>query len=345
MQLIEINLNNTPTVPTTYTYKVKITRYTGGTSYIHYGKFFASAGQSKVVIDASDILWNYRYKGEQTLKPVLSTANNQYEMPIVNSPTLMTDYWYNRIQVEDTQAPARFTSSFYPFFFLPVQIAGYKGITLPVSGTYVPVTDSAIIPHIPHNAPSGFNWSFFFYTVSSGNVKIKKDSSSSTTTISTAANKSYVAALSGATQQYLVSTDGGTTYSKLAVVDQCNKPYYLIWMANNGGMQCQGFLPTSDFTVKYKANTRVDIHNYEWEVNKTDTANWKLKSNNLNDAEYKAYSEIFNSPYLILLDMENSRLHYCITKSTDYKEKRRTRNNTKPFYFEIEVQDTAHLKV
>lgn len=344
MRLIEITLNTTPNVPTTYTYKLKVTNYSGNSVYIHYGRFFATGSQTKVTLDLDDVLWNYRYKGSQTLEPVLSVADNQYVMPTAGTFSVLNDCWYNTVQVEDTEVTPRFSSNAYNFFFLPIQIAGYKGITLPNAGCYIPVLDSVLMPHIPNNPPAGFHWSVMLYCVSNRTVRINKDNQG-LAYLPVTAGKAYAASLTGATNTYSISTDNGSTFTPVTVIDQCNKPYYLIWQANNGALQCQGFNKSSEFGIKYQTNTRVDIHGNEWNVSSTDTATWKLKSNNLNDAEYKAYGEMFNSPYLILLDMENSRLHYCITKSTDYKEKRRTRNNTKPKFFEIEVSASEHLKV
>ena len=87
------------------------------------------------------------------------------------------------------------------------------------------------------------------------------------------------------------------------------------------------------------------MHNSEWKVNSTATGNWKLKSKNLSDTDFKAYGDMFNSPYVVLLDMINSRLHYVQIKTTDYEEKKRTRIDRKPIYFSIEVESADHWMV
>lgn len=344
MKLVTITLNNPPTVGQNYTYKLKVTKYDNTTAYIHYGKFFASAGQYTVTLDLEEILWNNRYKAVQTFTPVLSVAHNQYELPQFTNPAILSDYWYNTVQVVDTEDTPRFTSNAVKFFFVPSQMPGYGGFSLPASGPYVPVMDSALTPHIPSNPPAGFNWSLMFYCVTSGSVKVKKDSSSSVSTVNGNTGIAYATGLSGATSRYLVSVDNGNTYNTMTIVDSCNRPYYLMWQANNGGLQCQGFMDTSDFSIKYNANTRVDMHNCTWTNSTTETATWKLKSTNLSDAEFRAYGEMFNSPYLVLLDMVNGRLHYCTVKSTDYKEKHRTRVDRKPKFVEIEVSASEKIR-
>lgn len=343
MRLVEITLNTPPVTGQNYTYKLKVTKYNGNVAYIHYGKFYASAGQATVTLDLADVLWNYRYKGEQTFTPVVSVANNNYEMPTLPTATILSDLWYNKVQVVDTENTPRFSSPQYTFFFLPEQMAGYGGITLPLNYAYVPVLEDTIIPHIPNNPPAGFKWSVMFYPTGNVNVKVWKDATQ-LWNVTTNNAVPYVMPLSGATGGYTLSVNGDKQQT-IAVVDQCNKPYYLVWQANNGALQCQGFLPTTELSIKYSTNTRVDIHNFTWQVSSNETATWKLKSNNLNDAEYSAFGEMFNSPYLVLLDTANGRMHYCTIASNTYKEKRRTRNNTKPFYFEVEVSACEHLKL
>ena len=108
-------------------------------------------------------------------------------------------------------------------------------------------------------------------------------------------------------------------------------------------MQVQPFLKSSEVSVTYKNNTRVDMSNYEWLFNQQTRASWKLKSRNLSDADYKAYGELFASPFLILLDTENNKLHYVNIKSETYTQKR-NESNKKPIFFEIEVE-SSEIKV
>ena len=340
MKLIEIVLKNAQWSPATYTYKLKI-----NDTIVHYGKFFVQARQTKVILDVEEILWNHRFKGQQMIAPVLSLTDNQFVMPeweLASDFNVLSDYWYDTVRVEDTEETPRFTSTPATFFFVPQNAPGYKGIVLPQSGAYVPVLDNGIVPHIPSNPPSGFRWSTMYYNVDAGSITVRKDGETASAS-NPQGNTAYVNRLDGASEKYEIKIGDGE-YRTITTIDQCNKPYYLIWLANNGAMQCQGFLKSTEFSVKYLVSSRMDVHNWSWQVASTETATWRLKSSHLNESEYQAYGEMFNSPYLVLLDMENSRLHYVTMKTTDYREKKRTRNDSKPFYFDVEVTASEHLR-
>ena len=145
----------------------------------------------------------------------------------------------------------------------------------------------------------------------------------------------------------LAFAGGKSTYGingkKICQIDSCPAPYYLAWMTNSGGMQVQPFLKSSEVSVNYKNNSRVDSSNFEWLFNQQTRASWKLKSKNLSDRDFKAYGELFSSPYLILLDMENFKMHYVNITTETYNQKR-NENGKKPIYFEIEVE-SSEIKI
>ena len=108
-------------------------------------------------------------------------------------------------------------------------------------------------------------------------------------------------------------------------------------------MQVQPFLKSSEVSVNYKNNSRVDSSNFEWLFNQQTRASWKLKSKNLSDKDFKAFGELFSSPFLILLDMENFRLHYVNITTETYNQKR-NEPNKKPVFFEVEVE-SSEIKI
>ena len=336
MKLIELSLNTVSTDPRNLTYRVDLQDNSGTYTPIHYGKIFVEASQDKVTLDLQDLLINYYFTGKQSIKPVLSTVNNQYEMPS-DTAAVANEAYYNNIRVVSTDTPAVFTTVTKAFWFVPTDVFGYDSSM--ASGLNATATDT-MVPHIPTNPPTGFNFSCLLYNNSNAtiNVTYKRDNTV-VGTFSVAANKAYHRPLSGATGAYYMND------VKVASVDTCNKPYYLVWLQNNGGLQCQGFNKTSTFSVAYQNKTRVDNKNTEWNVTKTATGQWKLKSSNINEAEYRSYGEMFNSPFIVLLDMENGRLHYVNITSTDYQEKKRTRTDGKPLYFEVEVTSAEKLRV
>jgi len=334
MKLINITVTSSSD-PRTLKYKVDLQNNSGTWNAIHYGKFFVPANTTTVTLDLDDLLINYRFRGKQSIEPILNVTNSQYEMP-ASAATYVTDNYYTQIRIVSLDTPSGFTTVRKSFWFLPSQVFGYDFSM--DAGLNIPTTE--LIPHVPSNPPQGFNFSTLLYNNSSStiNVECKRDNTLiSNFTIT--GNKAYYRPLSGATSAYYVNG------IKVATVDQCNKPYYLIWLDNKGGLQCQGFLKTSEFGRKYDNKTRVDTKNVEWKVTSTATGNWKLKSANLSDNEYRIYGELFNSPYLVLLDMENNKLHYVNVSKSDYTENKKTRTTKKPIFFEIELTSAEHLRV
>ena len=336
MKLINITVTAN-TDPRTLKYRIDLQDNSGTWNTVHYGKFFVPSGATTVTLDLDDLLINYKYRGKQSLEPVLNVTNSQYEMP-VSAAAYVTDNYYNQIRVVSLDSPVSFATVAKYFWFLPTQVFGYDFNM--VSGLNLPSIAEWFIPHIPGNPPLGFNFSVLLYNNSNAavNVTYKRDNVV-VGNFTVNANKAYYRPLSGATSAYYIND------IKIAQVDECNKPYYLLWINNAGGLQCQGFLKTSEFGRKYDNKTRVDNKNVEWKVTSTTTGNWKLKSDNLSDDEYRAYGELFNSPYLCLLDTVNSRIHYVNVSKSDYTEKKKTRTSKKPVYFELELNSAEHLRV
>lgn len=336
MKLINIHLYTTPTAPKTYKYKVEY-NLNGTWNLAHTGKFFCEAGQSDVQLDLEDILINYRYMGNECIKPVLSVDNNQYQMP-TGTATVLTDCYYNQVRVVSMDTTLQFSTVSKTFFFLPVGMFGYSFSMS--AGLNIPAISGGLLPRIPSNPPAGFYFSTMAFNNSANTISVtlKRDS----TTVGTYDVYTYSGEhipLSGATEAYYIDS------IKVAQVDQCTSPYYLLWLTNNGGLQCQPFLKTSKFSKTFSNKNAVDIRNAEWKISSTETGTWKLKSMNLTDDEYRQYGEMFESPYTVLLDMENNKLWYVNITSKNYEEKKRTRKDTKPIFFEVEVTSCDHIRV
>lgn len=336
MKLINIHLYTTPTAPKTYKYKVEY-NLNGTWNLAHTGKFFCEAGQSDVQLDLEDILINYRYMGNESIKPVLSVDNNQYQMP-TGTATVVTDCYYNQVRVVSMDTTLQFSTVSKSFFFLPVDMFGYSFSMS--AGLNIPAISGGLLPRIPSNPPAGFYFSTMAFNNSAYTiaVTVKRDSTVVSTHNVYTYRGEYIP-LSGATEAYYINN------IKVAQVDQCTSPYYLLWLTNNGGLQCQPFLKTSKFSKTFSNKNAVDIRNAEWKISSTETGTWKLKSMNLTDDEYRQYGEMFESPYTVLLDMENNKLWYVNITSKNYEEKKRTRKDTKPIFFEVEVTSCDHIRV
>ena len=337
MKLINITVTSSRD-PRTLKYRVRIKTATSTWVNVHYGKFYVPASTTTITLDLDDLLINYKYRGQQSLEPVLNVSNNQYQMPS-SAAGYISDYYYNTVEVSSLDSPSAFTTVTKDFYFLPVQVFGYD-LNITPSALNIPSVTDGLIPHIPANPPAGFNFGVVVYNSSSSSIsaQFKKDNNTFRST-SISGGRVYYCPLTGATKAYFVNT------TKVAQIDECNKPYYLLWLDNAGGLQCQGFLKTSEFGRKYDNKTRVDNKNIEWKVTSTTTGNWKLKSDNLTDSEYRVYGELFNSPYLCLIDTVNSRIHYVNVGKSDYTEKKKTRTSKKPIYFELELNSAEHMRV
>lgn len=340
MKLVDIHLYNTPTEPKTYSYKVEV-NLNGSWNLVHTGKFWVNTGQSDVQLDLDDVLINHQFQGKQSIKPVANGTYNAY-MPQVENTGLLNECWYNTIRIVSLDSPTAFSVVTKAFFFLPTQIFGYEGIELTGSG-YVPASHHHLLPTLPANKPDGFVFSTMFYAITGGqNVPIKKNNTT-ITTISTGANLAYHVKLDYTAGESCTFYIGGIPVAKTE--SSCNSPYYLMWIQNDGALNCQPFTNTSKFSISYTNKTAVDVRNAEWKISATGEGKWGLKSRTVNEDEYRDFASIFNSPYLLLLDMTTGRMHYVNVSKTTYEQKQKTRKDKKPLFLEIEVKSADKVRV
>ena len=288
------------------------------------GKVFVFINQSIVEIELEDILWNYKFKGKNYFAPEINSTGDNYTMPTAKEN--LTEYWYNWVRVEIPQTNSVLTKNvcFFNDKMFNNRLDNVTDGCVPLFMNYQPVS------RIPMNVPDGFAYRQIVWN---GTFVKNVDETSETKSF----NGLGVITFAGGKSTY------GINGKKICQIDQCPAPYYLAWMTNSGSMQVQPFLKSSEVSVTYKNNSMVDSSNFEWLFNQQTRASWKLKSKNLSDKDFKAYSEIFSSPFLILLNMENFRLHYVNIVTETYNQKR-NQNGQKPIYFEIEVE-SSEIKI
>jgi hypothetical protein len=323
MNVFTLNIPSSSTIRT-LVYNVKIKEYNNLYTTIFTGKVFVGVNQSVVRIDLEDILWNHKFDGENYFAPTLNLTGDNYVM--CRTLNTLQKYWFNEVKVEIPELNVSVSKNvcFFNNNMFNNRLADVANGTVALFMNHQPTA------HIPLNAPEGFSyrqlvWNGSFVRNVDGHSTVQQRSNLG------------VISFSGGAKQYSLNN------RVIAKIDQCAKPYYLCWMTNTGGMQCQGFLKSSEVSVNYKNNTRVDMSNFEWLFNQQTRASWKLKSKNLSDADYKAYGELFASPYLILLDMENNRLHYVNITTETYSQKK-NEVGKKLIFFEIEVE-SSEIKV
>ena len=323
MNVFTLNIPPTSNLRT-LVYTVKIRGYNNLYNTIFTGKVFVGANQSLVRIDLEDILWNYKFDGENYFAPALNSEGNNYQM----SSTLNTlqNYWYNPVKLEIPEVNVSVIKNvcFFNYNMFNNRLTDLANNTVPLFMNHQPTA------HIPLNAPEGFQYRQLVW-----NGSFVRGVDNRTSIIQR--NNLGVITFSGGQKSYSLNN------KVIAIIDSCAKPYYLCWLTNSGAMQVQPFLKSSEVSVTYKNNTRVDNSNFEWLFNQQTRGSWKLKSKNLLDADYKAYGELFASPYLILLDMENNKLHYVNIVTETYSQKR-NEVGKKPIFFEIEVE-SCEIKV
>jgi hypothetical protein len=340
MKLINITLNSTPTAPTTMKYKVEY-NLNGNWYLCHTGKFWVNTGQSTVQLDLDDILMNYQFQGKQSIKPVANAIYNAY-MPSVADTGVLNECWCNSIRVVSLDNPMSFPTVTKSFFFLPTQIFGYEGIDLSVGG-YIPAQYHYLLPTLPTNKPDGFVFSTLFYVNIGGQTIDVKKNTTTTDTIATTANTAYHVKLDYTAGEKCTFYVGGIPVAKTE--DSCNTDCYLVWVQRDGALNCQPFTKSSKFSKTFNNKTAVDVRNAEWKISSTETGVWKLKSRTLTEDEYKDMGQMFESPYILLLEMQTGKMWYVNITSKNYEEKKRTRTDRKPIFMEVEVTSCDHIRV
>ena len=308
----------------TLVYNVKIKEYNNLWTTVFIGKVFVGINQSTLKIDLEDILWNHKFDGENYFAPALNLAGDNYVL--CSTSNTINNYWFNQVKLEIPEVNVSVTKNvcFFNKNMFNNRLTEVANNTVPLFMNYQPTS------HIPSNPPEGFQYRQLVWNGSFTKGVDNRTSIVQRTNLGTIQ-------FSGGQKSYSLNN------KVIAQIDSCAKPYYLCWMTNSGAMQVQPFLKSSEVSVTYKNNTRVDMSNFEWLFNQQTRASWKLKSKNLLDADYKAYGELFASPYLILLDMENNRLHYVNIVTETYTQKK-NEVGKKPIFFEIEVE-SCEIKV
>lgn len=299
-------------------YEIKINK-NGSWTNVYYGKVYALPDVDKIYIDVEDIIFNYRFDGEGFISPVINANGTSYE--ITNN--VEYKYWWNNMMVEIDINGLKYSATKYVSFYTGDNYGVM--LELPHNSTIALNMNHQPIPHIPINPPAGFRFRQLVYN---GVFTLGVDDNRSTVRVNGVGGIDLV----GANNRYTINS------SEVCRVDSCVKPYYLCWLTNSGTMQCQPFLKSSEFERSVEHHTRIDMSEYEWVFSNNERGKWKLKSQNLSTKDYKAYGEMFDSKYLVLLDMENMKMYYVNVTDTTYREKKTGVNNNKSIFFEVNVE-------
>ena len=317
-------IDNIGSLNGTVTYEVLLQGYDSVWNLIYEGRVYILPGQTAVDIDLGDILWNHKFDGTGFVEPKHNTEGDNYVMCSV-APNLPNP-WFNKVRVV---LGGLYTAEKWVCFFdysLPFYNKSYVSPLLqnvvPLNLSYQPVA------HLPKYLPDGVTYRQLVFN---GSFSKGVDGS---TTVEQRTGLGVIE-FTGANETY--SLNGNV----IAKIDPCSKSYYLIWMTKEGGLQCQGFLKSSEERITYNNNERVDMSNWRWNFNRSVTGRITLRSGLLNDADYHAYGQLFASRYLILIDTENDRMYYVNVKDSDYVRKRNSSKGR--IFFEVTVE-TAEIQ-
>ena len=351
MKLVKRNITPLPSTSEDKMYRV-VVKIDGNP--VFYGKLFKLASQTSADYNLTDILTNYVYRGYGICEPTYDYTTQSYTQTYrTNGVSNMPSNQYHRIDysmevLNMNNASTVFSTNgtFYPF----------NETTSRYSGTWKVKffdTDNKPIPHLPNTSKLRFAQPFwngvsnttggYYYKTSSGYGNIVTASSGATTTMKVLSypfstlwgNYSTTANV----EKNHVYTKDNNTYKLAAILDTCVAPYYLVWMDDDGAMQCQRFTSRSVETQEYTRNNKVNMDDCTDIANMSEVRKWKLKSYNLTDEEYRFYLSIARSPYVILYDSARDESIFVNLTDKSYEWKKMENNKNKPTYMEITVTE------
>ena len=131
-------------------------------------------------------------------------------------------------------------------------------------------------------------------------------------------------------------------YIKLADIDECPAPYYLIWIDRTGGFQCQPFNGKTTLSESISTNYKINSIDVKSPYSKIVTNKWNLNSEWLDFEHYKAYESIFTSKYLYLFNTEYDEGYEVILDTSEWTEKTK-QNRDKAFNLQLSLH-SAHAQ-
>lgn len=344
---VQLSFTSANTDRTCY-YKVQIT----GGLLLFVGKCYVVANASSIVLDLTDIVGNCTYKGYELLTPTWNVDG--YYQPHIDIasqmytriPTTNLQQHWNPITVNLysdsglTNQIATTSKNIY-FHSIPFMTESYDGRL----DSYLSYNiDWNLVPRLPRIETTKIRYGQLVYSSGSTNPYWYKGTSGNIITSFGTNNGSRV--MSYRLDKLVSSMYGYNTVQSLSNgtrrvilrLDDCIAPYYLMWLNPNGGFQSWPFKSSSVYTEEHTRNMRLTMDEQSWISNHSLSGNWKLKSDLVTDAQYKALLGCTLSPYTILYITELDRAFYV--NCTDGKSEYKTYSNQgrKLSVFEVNVK-------
>lgn len=312
-------------------YKVQIT----GGLLLFVGKCYVMAGTNNITLDLTDIVGNCTYKGYDLLTPTWNVDG--YYQPHINSnsqrattiPTTNLQQHWNPITVtlySDSGLTNQIATTSKNIYFhsIPFMTESYDdriGSDLSYN------IDFNLVPRLPRLSTTKIRYGQLIYNSTSANPYWYKGTSGNTITSFGSGSGSRVISyrldelVSRMTGYNTVQSLSNGTRRDILRLDDCIAPYYLIWLNPNGGFQSWPFKSSSVYSEEHTRNMRLTMDEQSYISNHSLSGNWKLKSDLVTDAQYKALLGCTLSPYTILYITELDRAFYvnCTDGKSEYK--------------------------
>ncbi len=349
MNRVKVNLTfASSNVDRTCYYRVQIT----GGLLLFVGKCYVMANTNSILLDLTDIVSNCTYKGYELLTPTFYQTG--YYQPHIGSSAQRTDtipstnleQHFNPITVtlySDSGLTNQIATANRNVYFhsIPFMTPSYEdrlGIQVAYS------TDFNLVPRLPRIPTDKIRYGQLVYSYTSETpVWYKGTGGNTVATFGSVAGSRVVSCRLDTIVNNMAgySTVQGVSNGHRADIlrlDDCAAPYYLMWLNPNGGLQSWPFKPSSVYTEEHTRNMRLTMDEQSYVSNHSLSGNWKLKTDLVTDAQYKALLGCTLSPYALLYITELDRVFYvnCTNNKTEIKTY--ANQNRKLFNFEVDVK-------
>lgn len=298
------------------------------------GKCTVLPNETKIPLNISDILRDYKCRGEGQIKP--RWDNDKFVAPISSGVITNPRHFCNTIKIlvyDELQRPIEFTA---PIFFEDYE---YKTLPTPVESlTTKPLLATPMIttvrPHIPNIITDNYYLGMLVGctepTLTLTGVAGASFRSMKINNINRGGYLEYAIPLK-ALGQIINSDRIEITKEIVAYVDKCPSEYYLCWI-NNGVWMSWGFNGKTYKSKSYNRTSIVDLDDNKQPITTKVTNSWELNTGYVTRAEFEMIESINTSNWVGMYDVQNDKFTYINITNNSWTNKQNTKN-----LFEVNV--------
>lgn len=131
---------------------------------------------------------------------------------------------------------------------------------------------------------------------------------------------------------------------KIAVTDDHNSRFYLLWITRDNDYMCRPFCKKSTLNESVSTTYIHTINNRKNPYLKNSTFTWTLNSDWLTYNEHNVYESLLISPVTYLYDNETGKMYRVNVTDAEWTEKN-SNNNKKPFNMTVTVEMADENKI